>query len=130
MPAASEAMNIIIRDHFNTDANVESKLWPETVKAMSAIEELLATGSQSIADEWFAVNMDLDQPRSERMAALAGVLRPGSKISRVSESLKSSTRAHAKWQVSGDAGLVEIEILLTPTKPPKIQTLKVNKVPS
>jgi CubicO group peptidase (beta-lactamase class C family) len=130
MPAASEAMNIIIRDHFNTDANVESKLWPETVKAMSAIEELLATGSQSIADEWFAVNMDLDQPRSERMAALAGVLRPGSKISRVSESLKSSTRAHAKWQVSGDAGLVEIEILLTPTKPPKIQTLKVNMVPS
>jgi hypothetical protein len=54
----------------------------------------------SIADEWFAVNMDLDQPRSERMAALAGVTGTGSKLSRVSESLKSTTPAHAKWQVS------------------------------
>jgi CubicO group peptidase (beta-lactamase class C family) len=130
MPAASEAMNIIIRDHFNDDAKVKSKLWPETVQAMSAIEELLATGSQSIADEWFAVNMDLDQPRSERMAALAGVTGTGSKLSRVSESLKSTTPAHAKWQVSSAAGLIEIEILLTPTRPPNVQTLKVAKVPS
>jgi CubicO group peptidase (beta-lactamase class C family) len=129
MPAASEAMNAIIRDHFNADANVESKLWPETVKAMSAVEELLVAGNQSIADEWFAVNMDLDQPRSERMTALAGVVRNGSKISRVSESLKSTTPAHAKWQVTSDDGLIEIEILLTPTKPPKVQALKVAKVP-
>jgi hypothetical protein len=107
---------------------VESKLWSETVKAMFAIEELLATGNQSIADEWFAVNMDLDQPRSERMAALSGVVGTGSKISRVSKSLASNTPAHAKWQVSGSSGLVEIEILLTPTKPPKVQTLRVAKV--
>jgi hypothetical protein len=37
---------------------------------MSAIEELLQPEINSIADEWFAVNMDLDQPRSERMAAI------------------------------------------------------------
>jgi CubicO group peptidase (beta-lactamase class C family) len=129
MPAASEAINMIIRDHFNADANVGSKLWPETVKAMSAVEELLVTGNQSVADEWFAVNMDLDQPRSERMTALAGVVRNGSKISRVSESLKSTTLAHANWQVTSDDGLIEIEILLTPTKPPKVQALKVAKVP-
>jgi CubicO group peptidase (beta-lactamase class C family) len=130
MPATTEAMNLIIRDHFEADSTAESKLWPETVKAMFAIEELLATGNQSIADEWFAVNMDLDQPRSERMAALAGVVGDGSKISRVSKSLVSTTPAHAKWQVSGTSGLVEIEILLTPTKPPKVQTLKVAKVPA
>jgi hypothetical protein len=74
--------------------------------------------------------MDLDQPRSERMAALAGVVVTGSKISRVSKSLTSTTPAHAKWQVSGSSGSVEIEILLTPTKPPKVQTLKVAKVPA
>jgi CubicO group peptidase (beta-lactamase class C family) len=130
MPVASEAMNIIIRDHFNADARVESSLWPETIGAMSAIEELLESGNQSIADEWFAVNMDLDQPRSERMAALSGVVGNGSKISRAPESLKSTTPAHAKWQVTSDSGLIEIEILLTPTKPPKVQTLRVAKVPS
>jgi CubicO group peptidase (beta-lactamase class C family) len=128
MPAATEAMNMIIRDYFDAGSDVESKLWSETVKAMFAIEELLATGNQSIADEWFAVNMDLDQPRSERMAALSGVVGTGSKISRVSKSLTSNTPAHAKWQVSGSSGLVEIEILLTPTKPPKVQTLRVAKV--
>ena len=74
--------------------------------------------------------MDLDQPRPERMAAILGTVGKDSKISRVSESLKSTTPAHVKWQVTSDAGLVEIEILLSPTKPPKIQTLKVAKVPS
>ena len=130
MPAASEAMNIIIRDHVKAPVISESLLWPDTAAAMSAVEELLVSGNQSIADDWFAVNMDLDQPRSERMAALAGVVGNGAKISRVSESLKSTTPAHAKWQVTSDAGLLEIEILLTPTKPPKIQTIKVAKVPS
>jgi CubicO group peptidase (beta-lactamase class C family) len=129
MPAATEAMNKIIRDHFNADASVESKLWPETAKAMSAIEELLASGNQSITDEWFAVNMDLDQPRSERMASIVELVGTGSKVSRVAESVSNTTPAHAKWQVSCSSGLVEIEILLTPTKPPKIQTLKLNKVP-
>jgi hypothetical protein len=64
------------------------------------------------------------------MAALSGVVGNGSKISRVSESLKSTTPAHAKWQVTSDSELIEIEILLSPTKPPKVQTLRVAKVPS
>jgi hypothetical protein len=128
MPAVSEAMNLIVRDHVTADAVSERQLWPETVAAISAVEELLASGNQSIADDWFAVNMDLDQPRSERMATISALLGNGSKISRVSESLKSTTPAHAKWQVASDAGLLEIEILLTPTKPPKVQTLKVAKV--
>jgi CubicO group peptidase (beta-lactamase class C family) len=128
MPTVTEAMNVIVRDHFDADLAMELKLWPETVKAMSATEELLATGNQSIADNWFAVNMDLDQPRSQRMAALAGVVGNGSKNSRVSKSLTSNTPAHAKWQISCSVGLVDIEILLTPTKPPKIQTIKVAKV--
>ena len=130
MPAASEAMNLIIRDHVPAKLASESMLWPETVAAMSAVEELLSTGNQSIADAWFAINMDLDQPRPERMAAILGTVGKNSKISRVSESLKSATPANVKWQVTSDAGLVEIEILLSPTKPPKIQTLKVAKVPS
>ena len=130
MPAASEAMNIIVRDHMKSDVFSESRLWTETVSAMSAMEELLESGNQSIADDWFAVNMDLDQPRSERMAALSGIVANGSKISRIPESLKGTTPAHAKWQVSCDAEVVEIEILLSPTRPPKIQTLKVAKVPS
>ena len=130
MPAASEAMNLIIRDHVSAKLVSESMLWPETVTAMSAVEKLLTSGDHTIADEWFAINMDLDQPRQERMAAILGTVSNNSNLSRVSESLKSTTPAHAKWQVLGESGLIEIEVLLTPTKPPKIQTLKVAKVPS
>jgi CubicO group peptidase (beta-lactamase class C family) len=130
MPAVSEAMNLIIRDHDSEKLVSESMLWSETVAAMSAMEDLLSTGNQYIADSWFAVNMDLDQPRPERMAAILSTVGKNSKISRVSESLKCTTPAHVNWQVTSEAGLVEIEILLSPTKPPKIQTLKVAKVPS
>ncbi len=37
---------------------------------------------------------------------------------------------HSTGSQSGKSGLVEIEILLIPTKPTKIQTLKAAKVPS
>jgi CubicO group peptidase (beta-lactamase class C family) len=129
MPAASEAMNIIIRDHAPAKTYSESDVWFETASAMKVVEELLTNWDNRLADDWFAVNMDLDQPRSERMAALAEAVRNGSKISRVSESLKSTTPAHAKWQVASDSGLIEVELLMSPTSPPKIQALKVAKAP-
>jgi hypothetical protein len=74
--------------------------------------------------------MDLDQPRNERVAAITAVTGGASTITRIPGSLSSTTPAHAKWQISSDSGLVEIEILMSPTVPPKIQTLKVAKVPA
>jgi hypothetical protein len=97
---------------------------------MSAVEELLANWDNQLADDWFAVNMDLDQPRPERMTAIKAVIGESTTITRIPGSLSSTTPAHAKWQVSSDSGLVEIETLMSPTMPPKIQTLKVTKVPT
>jgi hypothetical protein len=53
----------------------------------------------------------------------------GANISRVPGSLTTTTPAHAKWQVASDSGLIEVEILMSPTTQPKIQTLKVAKAP-
>jgi CubicO group peptidase (beta-lactamase class C family) len=130
MPAASEALNIIVRDHVPAKTYSESDVWFETASAMNAVEELLTNWDNQLADAWFAVNMDLDQPRNERAAAIDAVTGAGSTITRIPGSLSSTTPAHAKWQISSDSGLVEIEILMSPTVPPKIQTLKVAKVPT
>jgi CubicO group peptidase (beta-lactamase class C family) len=130
LPAASEALNIIVRDHVPAKTYSESDVWFETASAMNAVEELLTNWDNQLADDWFAVNMDLDQPRVERVAAITAVTGTGSTISRIPGSLSSTTPAHAKWQISSDSGLVEIELLMSPTAPPKIQTLKVAKAPS
>jgi CubicO group peptidase (beta-lactamase class C family) len=130
MPAASEALNIIVRDFVPARIYSESDLWFETASAMNAVEELLTNWDNQLADDWFAVNMDLDQPRPERMTAIKAATGGSTTITRIPGSLSSTTPAHAKWQVSSDSGLVEIELLMTPTAPPKIQTLKVAKGPA
>lgn len=127
MPAASEALAIIVRDHAPVKTYSESDVWFETASAMKVVEELLANWDNQLADDWFAVNMDLDQPRNERMAAILALVASGANTSRVPGSLTTTTPAHAKWQVVSDSGLIEVELLMSPTTPPKIQTLKVAK---
>jgi CubicO group peptidase (beta-lactamase class C family) len=125
---ASEALNIIIRDHVPAKTYSESDVWFETSSAMNVVEELLTNWDNQLADDWFAVNMDLDQPRNERMNAILAQVVSGANTSRVPGSLTTTTPAHAKWQVASDSGLIEVEILMSPNTPPKIQTLKVAKV--
>jgi hypothetical protein len=121
-------LNVIVRDFVPARTYSESELWFETASAMAVVEELLRNWEDQLADDWFAVNMDLDQPRNERMASILAIVGNESTISRSPGTLSSTTPAHAKWQISSDSGLVEIEILMSPTSPPKIQTLKVSKV--
>lgn len=125
---ASETLNIIIRDHVPAKTYSESDVWFETSSAMNVVEELLTNWDNQLADDWFAVNMDLDQPRNERMNAILAQVVSGANTSRVPGSLTTTTPAHAKWQVASDSGLIEVEILMSPNTPPKIQTLKVAKV--
>jgi CubicO group peptidase (beta-lactamase class C family) len=128
MPAATEALNVIIRDHVPAKIYSESDVWLETASAMNAVEELLTNWDDRLADAWFAVNMNLDQPRIERMNTILALVPSGANTLRVPGSLTTTTPAHAKWQVASDSGLIEVEILMSPTTPPKIQTLKVAKV--
>jgi CubicO group peptidase (beta-lactamase class C family) len=129
MPAASEALAIIVRDHTPAKNYSESDVWFETASAMKVAEQLLANWDNQLADDWFAVNMDLDQPRNERMTAILTLVASGSNTSRVPGSLTTTTPAHAKWHITSDSGLIEVELLMSPTTPPKIQTLKVAKAP-
>jgi CubicO group peptidase (beta-lactamase class C family) len=128
-PAATDALNIIIRDHTPAKTYSESDVWFETASAMTVVENLLTNWDNELADNWFAVNMDLDQPRNERISAILALTVAGASLSRVPGSLTTTTPAHAKWQVAHNSRAIEIELLMSPTKPPKIQTLKVAKAP-
>jgi CubicO group peptidase (beta-lactamase class C family) len=107
-------------------SDVESTLWPQTRAAMDVAERLLTCWDDALADRSFAFNVDLDTPRAERRAAAARVsARIGSPFSRRRDGWCSLSAAHVKWMVRGPVGDAELEILLTPERPPKIQTLKI-----
>ncbi len=127
--AAGDALAMIVRDFVDPKIAMESDVWPETAAAMDVVEKLIAKWDDSLADQIFASNMDLDQLRAERAAAIAAAVGVSTKISRIPGSLTSNTPAHGKWLVSSDSGQIEIEILMSPTRLAKIQTLKVAKAP-
>lgn len=125
--ACSELMNTLVQDLHEQKQASASDLWPATVTAMAAVESLLTSWDDSVADQYFAVNMDLDQPRTERQQAIAATIGQMKSVARVPGSLSSSTPAHAKWLIEGESGHIQIELLMSPELPPKIQTLKVSK---
>jgi hypothetical protein len=76
------------------------------------------------------MNVDLDEPLEVRRAALDklravhGSLRPDP-----SEPVVSWSPAHLQWWLAGDRGRVRVEILLSPERPPRVQSLEVTSVP-
>jgi hypothetical protein len=128
-PACTEVMNTLVQDHHEKVDRTESLLWPATVTAMKVVETLLLKWDDDLASANFAINMDLDQPRSERITAIASAVGRLAEVTRVPESFTSNTPAHAKWSIEGESGHIAIELLMSPELPPKIQTLKVAKSP-
>jgi CubicO group peptidase (beta-lactamase class C family) len=98
--------------------------WAATLEARADVERLLTRWDDAIAARWFAGNMDLDEPIERRRAQFArireqtGDLRP-----EIDQEPVHETPAHCAWWLRGPNGRVRVEILLTPEKPPRIQTL-------
>ena len=98
-------------------------LWPETVAAMDVAESLLARWDNDLADANLAMNVDLDQPRSERRDQWQALSAEVGSARRDEASPESDSPAHARWWVTGETGRVRLEVRLTPELPPRIQTL-------
>ena len=92
-------------------------------------EGLLARWDDAIADESFAMNLDLDEPRDLRRAAVEKVASELGPFRRDSERASTSwSTAHLCWWLRGERGWVEVEILVTPEAEPRLQTFKVTLV--
>jgi hypothetical protein len=94
------------------------------------VERLLEEWDDDLAAQLFAMNVDLDEPIAARRAAIDklrevhGRLRPDP-----SEPLVSWSPAHLQWSMTGERGRVQVEILLNPDRPPRVQQFDVTSIP-
>ena len=93
------------------------------------VERLLERWDDAAADDVFAMNMDLDEPRELRRATVAEVaedLGPlGPDDTRPATSVSPADLA---WWLRGERGWARVSILVTPEPVPRLQSLKVTAV--
>jgi CubicO group peptidase (beta-lactamase class C family) len=97
------------------------RMWPVTREAMDVAESLLCAWNDELADAWFAHNLDLDQARAERRDAVRDLA--ANFVTRDDCSVSSRSPAHARWEVRTERGDVLLELLMSPDREPRIQTL-------
>jgi CubicO group peptidase (beta-lactamase class C family) len=129
--AATQALNALLDQAGRPNRPVTP--WPDTVQAAAQVDELLSgVGSDAgfdhaLADRLFAENVDLDQPRGERVAALAaGAERIGVIDRSRPLELTSDGPAHATWSRPAAAGVQTVTIRLSPEASVRVQTLTVH----
>ncbi|MFM7599420.1 MAG: serine hydrolase domain-containing protein [Actinomycetota bacterium] len=98
-------------------------LWPITERGMGVAETLLGAWDDALVDQHGAMNLDLDQPRDERRRAWQRLTTERGPFEPVSDTLTSRSPAHARWRMRGESGDVWLEVLMTPEREPRIQTL-------
>lgn len=97
------------------------RLWPQTEQAMVLAESLLEDWDDAALDAMAAVNLDQDQARVERRSAWQALA--AGQVDRDAVSVVSRSPAHARWSVATDSGRVELEVLLTGEREPRIQSI-------
>jgi CubicO group peptidase (beta-lactamase class C family) len=102
---------------------------PVVERFRDVAEELLAGWDDAAADATFAMNLDLDEPRERRRAAVGKVAADLGPFRRDgSRPATSWSSAHLRWWLRGERGWAQLEILVTPEPEPRIQTLLVTPV--
>ena len=100
-------------------------LWVETEAAMDVAEALANSWDDALADAHLAMNVDLDVPRAERRAEWQRMAAELGQLRRADSPVESASPAHARWWVEGERARVQLEVLLTPERSPRIQALVV-----
>jgi len=104
--------------------------WPETAAARDAVERLLASWDDEVANGLFAMNVELDEPRADRRAAFAKLQGSHGTLRRDDPETETTLGpAHLEWWLRGERGRVRIEMILDPESPPRVQWLEVTSVP-
>jgi CubicO group peptidase (beta-lactamase class C family) len=123
---ASAALQAVLSDAKAPSGRVT--LWPETIHARATVERLLREWDTTLADIWFADNVEMDLDVSHRRSQIRSLVDTvGPLLDPTSSDLliRSDSPAHVVWGIPGARGLLRCEIRLNPQNPPKIQTLVV-----
>lgn len=104
---------------------------PATERAAEAVGRLLGRWDDAEADALFAMNMDLDEPRGLRRAALEEAVRRAGPPLRPDPSrpATSASPAERTWWLRGERGWLRLSALLTPEPSPRLQRLAAEAVP-
>lgn len=120
--ACTGIMNHLVQIHMKS-SKPKIDLSTATQAAMAAVNGLINKWDDALADEWFTENMDLDQPRAERIVELRKLTAGKANWNPVADSITAPTKSFAKWKVQSEASAIEVELLMSPQKSPKIQKL-------
>lgn len=103
---------------------------PALVRAAAGVDRLLDSWDDAAADELFAMNVDLDQPRERRRAAIeAAALSVGGPLREdAARPAVSPTPAARTWWRRGERGWLHVRMSLTPQPAPRVQALAVEAV--
>ena len=108
--------------------------WPETLSAQQAVTGLLTRWDDEVAERLFADNVALDQPldrRRERIGRMWERLGPPRPRTQAApRPAEFDSPAHCRWWLHGEHGDTQVEILLTPQNPPRVQSLAVTMPPA
>jgi CubicO group peptidase (beta-lactamase class C family) len=98
--------------------------WPATLIARDAVSGLLVSWDDAVADRLFTPNVAQDGPYAERRAAIDRVrARIGDFGDDRAFPPEHDTPASCRWRLSGEHGTVQAQILLTPERPPRVQSV-------
>jgi CubicO group peptidase (beta-lactamase class C family) len=108
--------------------------WPETLSAQQVVNRLLTHWDNEVAEQLFADNVALDQSldrRRERIGRMWERLGPPRPRTQGGpRPAEFDSPAHCRWWLHGEHGDTQVEILLTPENPPRVQSLTVTVPPA
>ncbi len=127
-PVVAELLARLVRDEQAPRRRLHPA--PDTERLRLAVEALVEHWDDAAADAVFAMNMDLDEPRDIRRAAVkAAVDAIGGPYRRdPARAERVPSAAQVEWWLRGREGWLRILVLDTPEPEPRIQALKIAAV--
>lgn len=118
---ATEVMNKIVVEVNALPATKELDIWKSTQKAVETVVRLLNKWDENIADKNFAMNVDMDKPRADRVKEFKKV---NTKLGKFKvKDIKSDSPATAKAELKGSKSSIFVEVQMSPEKDNKIQKI-------
>ncbi len=131
-PPVHDAVNDALADLVRSGSAPRRRLrlLPSVAAFRPVVEGLLAAWDDGAADAAFAMNMDLDDPRDVRRAAVETLVTElGPFRADEARPATSDSPAHLAWWLRGERGWVRVSILVTPEPEPRLQAMRLTGVP-
>ena len=105
-------------------ALIPGTAWPQTLAARDEVMSLLGAWDDASAARLFAENVALDEPFADRRATIETIRdRIGNFSADEHRPAEYDSPAHCRWWLRGEKDTIAAEIMLTPEREPRVQSL-------